>query len=144
MEYLSPEEFAKKHFEAIKNKQVEEIINSYAASEELLVFVEGPRWATVSCENVSKGWRDFVASAISLEKCEWVENLTSKVVGTMGFVAGIVELTVDVKGETKTIRYRGTFVLEKDAEENWKIIHEHFSQPAEDPYGIGDWLKSEK
>jgi len=142
MKNLSLEESAKNHFEAIKNKRIEEIINSYIALEDLLVFVEGPRWATVGFENVSKGWHDFIASAISLEKCEWVEYLTSKIVGEMGFVAGIVELTVNIKGETKTIRFRGTFVWEKDAQEgNWKIIHEHFSQPAEDPYGIGDWLK---
>jgi ketosteroid isomerase-like protein len=141
MENLLLEEYAKKHFEAIKNKRVEEILSSYAPTEKLLVFVEGPRWATVGFENVSKGWRDFVGSAISMKSCEWVENLTSKVVGKMGFVAGIVELTVEIGGETKTIRYRGTFVLESDAEGNWKIIHEHFSQPAEDPYGIGDWLK---
>ena len=40
MENLSLEDFAKKHFEAAKHKQIEEIINSYAPSEDLLVFVE--------------------------------------------------------------------------------------------------------
>lgn len=128
------------HFDAIVKKDVEAIINSYAETEDLLVFVEGPRWATRGFENVSKGWRDFCDSAISLKKCEWVENLVSNVIGAMGFVAGIVELTVDIKGKTKVIRFRGTFVFQK-INEDWKIVHEHFSQPAENPYGIGDWLK---
>jgi len=65
----------------------------------------------------------------------------SRIVGEMGFVAGIVELEVQIKDKLTAIKFRGTFVLEKDSNENWKIIHEHFSQPAEDPYGIGDWLK---
>jgi ketosteroid isomerase-like protein len=32
-------------------------------------------------------------------------------------------------------------VLEKEPDGNWQVIHEHFPQPAENPYGIGDWLK---
>ena len=129
------------HFEAIKEKRLAEILNSYANSEDLLVFVEGPRWETLGYENVAKGWRDFIGSEISMKKCEWLSNVRSRIVGEMGFVAGIVELEVQIKDKLTAIKFRGTFVLEKDSNENWKIIHEHFSQPAEDPYGIGDWLK---
>ncbi len=132
---------SKKHFEAVIQKNIEEILDSYSTSENLLVFVEGPRWATLGYENVSKGWTDFVESPISLKKCVWLENPEAKVNNTMGFVAGIVKLTVEINEKIQTIKFRGTFVFEKDAEENWKIIHEHFSQPAQDPYGIGDWLK---
>ena len=56
-------------------------------------------------------------------------------------VAGISELTVEIGGEERKIRFRGTFVFEKDSDETWQVFHEHFSQPAENPYGIGDWLK---
>ena len=139
-EQISLTAISRRHFDSIIEKNVEAILNSYGDSEDLSVFVEGPRWATHGFENVAKGWRDFCDSAISLKRCEWVENLFSKTVGEMGIVAGIVELTVEIKGETKTIRFRGTFVFEQQGAE-WKIIHEHFSQPAEDPYGIGDWLK---
>ena len=76
-----------------------------------------------------------------MKSCEWVENLRSKVVGKMGFVAGIAELNVEINGVLKTIRFRGTFVLEEESEGIWRVVHEHFSQPAENPYGIGDWLK---
>jgi len=129
------------HFNAIIDKEVEKILNSYSTSEDLLVFVEGPRWATVGYENVAKGWRDFINSDIALKRCEWVENLQSKIFGEMGFVGGIVELQARIKDQMMIIRFRGTFVFEKSSDEEWRIIHEHFSQPAADPYGIGDWLK---
>ena len=131
------------HFAAIINKDVEPILNSYSRSEDLLVFVEGPRWATLGYENVARGWRDFISSDIALKSCVWVENLQSKIIGEMGFVGGIVELQVQIKDKSLTIRFRGTFVFEKSADGEWRIVHEHFSQPAADPYGIGDWLKSE-
>lgn len=130
-----------KHFEAVINKRVSDIVNFYNESEDLLVFVEGPRWATHGFENVSKGWHDFVDSVIFVKKCFWSESLKTRIVGKMGFVGGITELHVEIKGELKIIRFSGTFVFEKNEEDNWKVIHEHFSQPAENPYGIGDWLK---
>ena len=129
------------HFNAIINKEIEKILNSYSTSEDLLVFVEGPRWATLGYENVAQGWRDFINSDIALKQCDWVENLQSKIVGEMGFVGGIVELQAQIKDKMMIIRFRGTFVFEKSSDEEWRIIHEHFSQPAADPYGIGDWLK---
>lgn len=131
----------KKHFEAVINKDIDEILATYAETNDLLVFIEGPRWATLSYKNVEKGWRDFVDADISVQECNWIEHLKSKVVGNMGFLAGIVELKTTIAGQKKTIKFRSTFVFEKNEDGEWKVIHEHFSQPAEDPYGIGDWLK---
>ena len=136
-------EVSKRHFSAVQDKRIEDIIDFYADSPELLVFVEGPRWATLSFERVSKGWRDFVDSPISVKSCEWIENLESKIIGEMGFVGGIVEMNVEINGELKTIRFRGTFIFQLESDGKWRVIHEHFSQPAADPYGIGDWLKKD-
>lgn len=129
------------HFKAVINKNIEKILDYYSQTEDLLIFVEGPRWATLGYNAVEKGWRDFCDSAINVKSCEWVENLTAKTIGKMGFVAGISELKVEINGTPKTIRFRGTFILEEESDGNWRVIHEHFSQPAENPYGIGDWLK---
>ena len=141
MENSALTETIEKHFDAVKNKRIDEILHYYAESDELLVFVEGPRWQTLGYANVEKGWRDFVKSEIAVRECVWAEHLRTRTAGKMGFVAGIARLKVEIKGEMKAIEFRGTFVLEKNAEGNWKIVHEHFSQPAENPYGIGDWLK---
>lgn len=135
-------EESQNHFRAVIEKRVEDIINHYSRDENLLVFVEGPRWATVGFDNVERGWRDFVDAPMRVLRCEWIENLQSKIVGEMGFVAGIVELEMEIKNEPRIVRFRGTFVLQKEADGAWRIVHEHFSQPAENPYGIGDWLKT--
>lgn len=132
---------AESHFAAVADKNIERILDFYTSSENLLIFVEGPRWATLGFENVSKGWRDFCDSAIIVKSCEWVEFLQRKTVGRMGFVAGIVRMNLEIGGEPKSLDLRGTFVLEREADEKWRVVHEHFSQPAADPYGIGDWLK---
>jgi ketosteroid isomerase-like protein len=136
-------ELSKKHFAAVQEKRIDDILNFYADSPDLLVFVEGPRWTTLSFEKVSKGWRDFVDSPITVKSCEWIEQLESKQFADSGFVAGIVEMKVEINDELKTIRFRGTFNFQKEADGNWRVIHEHFSQPAENPYGIGDWLKKD-
>jgi ketosteroid isomerase-like protein len=137
-------EESSRHFRAAIEKRVEDVINHYSRSPDLLVFVEGPRWATVGFERVAKGWRDFADAPIRILECKWVENLQSKVAGEMGFVAGVCQLKIEIKGELQIVRFRGTFVLQKEADGEWRIVHEHFSQPAADPYGIGDWLKNEE
>jgi ketosteroid isomerase-like protein len=136
-------ERTKQHFAAVTEKRIDDILNYYVDSPDLLVFVEGPRWATQSFKRVSRGWRDFCDSPINVKSCEWVENLESRLFTDSGFVAGVVEMKVEINGEIKTIRFRGTFNFEKDADNQWRVIHEHFSQPAADPYGIGDWLKKD-
>lgn len=77
------------------------------------MFVEGPRWRTLGYENVSKDWTDFIDSAITVKHCEWVDDLKARVTDGMGIVAGISELTVDINGVEKKIRFRGTSVFEK-------------------------------
>jgi ketosteroid isomerase-like protein len=136
-------EISTKHFADVAQKRIEEIINHYANTEELLVFVEGPRWVTHGFDKVSKGWRDFNDSSIFVESCKWIEfEPLAKVIGDCGVIAGIVEMNVNIGGVKKVIKFRGTFVLQKEADGEWRIFHEHFSQPAEDPYGVGDWLKA--
>lgn len=130
-----------KHFEAVKVKDLPGILDFYEHSEDLMVFVEGPRWRTLGFSMVDKGWTDFMDSSIKVEKAEWVEDLRSRIVGDMGFVAGISELTVNIGGNVQKVRFRGTFVFQRESDGEWRAVHEHFSQPAADPYGVGDWLK---
>ena len=134
-------EIAHHHFQAVVEKRVEEIIARYAESEQTYVFVEGPRWATLGFKNIAAGWRAFVDAPLAVESCRYVETPISQVSGEMGWIAGIVELTVRVRDQLKAVRFRGTFVFARQADGVWRIVHEHFSQPAADPYGIGDWLK---
>ncbi len=133
-------EIAQHHFQAVVEKRVEEIIDRYANSDRTSVFVEGPRWATLGFEQIAKGWRAFVDAPMSVESCRFVEGPISQVVGEMASIGGIVELAMRVREQIKQVRLRGTFVFHRQADGEWRIVHEHFSQPAADPYGIGDWL----
>ncbi len=132
---------AHEHIEAVIDKRVEEIIDRYAASAETYVFLEGPRWSTISHDKIATGWRAFVDAPMSLVAFKWTEGPLTEVVGDMGWVAGIIELSVRFGDEVKTLALRGTYVMRCDADGKWRISHEHFSQPLADPYGIGDWLK---
>ena len=132
---------AQRHFQAVIEKRLDDILNLYAHSENTYVFVEGPRWATLGYENIATGWRAFVEAPLSVIACEYVEAPLSQISGELAWIGGIVEMTVKVQEEIKRVRLRGTFVFQREADGAWRVVHEHFSQPAADPYGIGDWLK---
>ncbi len=128
------------HFRAVVAKDAAEIVGRYVPRQDLYVFVEGPRWSTVGHDAVATGWRAFCAAAMSVRAIDWVEGPRAGVTGEMAWVAGVVDLSVAfADGGQRTVRLRGTHVLERTAS-GWQVAHEHFSQPAPDPYGIGDWL----
>ncbi|HLI91630.1 MAG TPA: nuclear transport factor 2 family protein [Ktedonobacteraceae bacterium] len=131
-------------FSAIVEKRVTDILAYYADSPATYVFVEGPRWSTLGIKNISEGWRAFVNAPLAVQSCTWVEGPFSQVADDMAWLAGIVELTVQVRDRVQTLRLRGTFVLRRAREDSWSIVHEHFSLPASDPYGIGDWLEHDR
>lgn len=136
----TPVEAVEAHFRAVVEKDAAEIIGRYAASPDLYVFVEGPRWSTVGHDAVAMGWRAFCDAAMSVRSINWVEGPRTGALGGGAWVGGVVDLDVELaEGERRTVRLRGTHILEKTAS-GWAIVHEHFSQPAADPYGIGDWL----
>lgn len=128
-------------FQAIIEKRVPDICVKYVQSPETYVFVEGPRYATLGYDAITKGWQDFCNSALSLHSIEWIEGPFMEVDEKMGYISGQIILTVEVKGEKFSVQFRATFVMLKDENGTWKIKHEHVSAPALDPYGIGDWLK---
>jgi ketosteroid isomerase-like protein len=132
---------AENHFRAVIEKDIDEILNRYAQAESTYVFVEGPRWETQGYDKIATGWRAFVEAPLSVVACQYVEPPHAQVIGDMAWVGGLVELTVKVREQIKPVRFRGTYVFQREADGQWRITHEHFSQPAADPYGIGDWLK---
>ncbi|MFB2978782.1 YybH family protein [Microseira sp. BLCC-F43] len=128
-------------YRAIMHKELERICQSYVPREDTYVFVEGPRYSTIGYTHISKGWRDFCNSGLTLEKIEWVEGPFTEAAGDFAWVAGIILLTVGVNGQLLQQTFRATYVLEKNQAGSWQIRHEHVSAPLNDPYGIGDWLK---
>ncbi|MCU0426338.1 MAG: nuclear transport factor 2 family protein [Candidatus Kapabacteria bacterium] len=140
----TPKESIDAFYEAIIRKDYEAICAAYVEGADTYVFVEGPRYSTLGTENIFKGWRDFNAAPMALESITWTEGPYSEESGSMAWVAGILQLRVNVKGKVFEQTFRATFVLRKNAEEMWQIRQEHVSAPLPDPYGIGDWLKKDE
>jgi ketosteroid isomerase-like protein len=79
---------------------------------------------------------------VRLLSIEWEEGPFAETYDDAAWLAGIITLKVAAKGREFELMFRATFVLRRE-ENRWKIRHEHVSGALTDPYGIGDWLKSD-
>lgn len=140
MNYPSLEAVRRFH-QAVIDKNIEEVIGAYIVSPDTYVVLEGPRYTTKGYDLIAKGWRDFCDSVLNLESVDWVEGPFVEESHEMAWIAGIFILKVEAKGRSFEVKFRGTFIMTRDPDGNWKIKHEHVSAPLNDPYGIGDWLK---
>ncbi len=129
-----------KFFNSIIDRDIEEIKNGYCQDEKTYVVLEGPRYSTKGFDLISKGWSDFTNSPIAMTKIVWTEGPFEEIVGDIGWISGITELYLDVKGKKVFNTFRASFVFKRE-NNDWKIRHEHVSAPHPDPYGIGDWLE---
>ena len=127
-------------WDAVIQKDQAGIQSAYFPGEDTYVILEGPRYSTMGCSKIFKGWVDFCTSAISMVGYEWVEGPFEEIDGQTGWIGGITDLSIRVGEKNFTTRFRISFVM-KQTDGDWKIRHEHVSAPMEDPYGIGDWLK---
>ena len=139
---MSLENTINQFYQAIINKNVDSIKDAYYPSEDTYVVLEGPRLTTRGFEKISKGWTDFCSSPLSLTKITWIEGPLWEAQEGMAWLSGVVTLAVQVQEKLFERTFRASFVLVK-YQDNWKIKHEHVSAALEDPYGIGDWLKSQ-
>lgn len=139
-----PAAWADAFITSIIEERIADIIAGYDPSDDTYVFLEGPRWSTKTGARVATGWEAFVDSPIRMRSHEWVEGPFAVIEGTMGWIAGIIDLTVRAGDRELRIRLRGTYVLREYRPGEWGIVHEHFSQPLADPYGLGDWLPASK
>ena len=125
---------------AIESREVQGVIQSYEPSESVYVFLEGPRWATHGHEAVSRGWSAYQTSPMAVTKQTWVEGPECIGSETLVSIQGIVDLEYTAHGKPGELRMRLTWVMRKGDDGEWRIVHEHASQPMNDPYGAGDWV----
>jgi ketosteroid isomerase-like protein len=130
-------------FLAVREKRLDDICMAYQQSPQTYVILEGPRLATLGYEKIAEGWGDFCRSAIQLEGIEWLEepfffNFSDSIT-----LAGVLRLYGQVAGGPAFDQtFRATFLLHK-SDYGLKIVHEHVSGALSDPYGIGDWKRSQ-
>lgn len=128
-------------FHAISVKDLAGIERSYLNEPSLLVFVEGPRYRNVGWNSIKHGWRTFLDAPLELKNFEWGSDRLVEVSadGEMGFVAATNRYSWLISGRPHVTEMRGTWIARSLAGA-WRIVHEHGSFPAADPYGIGDWV----
>ena len=115
---------------AIRSRDLSGILNAYEESDELYVFLEGPRWSS----------QTFHAD-LKIIAHEWIEGPEEITVEGLTSLHGILDMHTESPAQKKTLKVRGTWVLRKSLDAQWRIAHEHVSAPMEDPYGTGDWKK---
>jgi ketosteroid isomerase-like protein len=129
-------------YDAIVAADIDAVLDHYADSPDLSVFVEGPRWLTVGYDAVARGWRAFGDAPIRLTGVEVVEGPFVEVGGDLAVVSQIVDITSTAEGAERQLRMRMTHGLRREGG-RWRTVHEHASQPLADPYGTGDWLPAQ-
>jgi hypothetical protein len=128
-------------YQAIIDKNIAKIHDSYLASEETYVILEGPRLSTKGYEKIVSGWADFCKSSIELSSIEWLEGPFVFDFSDSTTLAGVIRLTGKISTEKSFVNtFRASFLLAKKGDE-YKIVHEHVSGALTDPYGIGDWKR---
>jgi ketosteroid isomerase-like protein len=133
--------FINSFYQAIIDKKLTKIHESYLASDETYVILEGPRLATKGFEKIASGWVDFCKSSIQLSSIEWLEGPFIFDFSDTTTLAGVVRLIGKISPEkTFDNTFRASFLLAK-IDGQYKIVHEHVSGALTDPYGIGDWKK---
>ncbi len=125
-------------WDAIIANKLDGIEDAYVQSEDTYVVLEGPRYTTRTFKEIISGWQDFTSSPIQLTNTKWVEGPYEEIIGEMGWIAGIADISIKVEDNEFTTRFRCSFVM-VSIDGDWKIKHEHVSAPLPDPYGIGDW-----
>lgn len=135
----SPVALAQAYFNAIVERRLDEVLGLYIKSNHMLVFDEGPGWSFVGYDQVAASWRQFFSGSLVLRGCRWVEPPVSEEGGDLAWLAGTIGLELQVGDLVKRVKVRGTLVLRR-VDGHWRIAHEHFSQPSDDPYHRGDWL----
>lgn len=121
---------------AIVDRRADDVVDAYARRDDVRVFVEGPRWETVGHEAVARGWRAFLDGPPRITGVTWSSGPHVHEGRDLAGVSG----TVALAGPDRTLQVRMTWLLSREPDGRWRVVHEHASQPMADPYGTGDWV----
>ncbi|NPC95611.1 nuclear transport factor 2 family protein [Nocardioides sp. zg-DK7169] len=126
--------------DSLRDRSLEGVLDCFDEAEDTYVFVEGPRWTNKGGERIHQGWRDYFQAPIRLLDWRWTEGPAVFESGDLATVCGVIEYQFEGDGKPRPLPMRMTWVVRRREDRVWRIVHEHGSQPLEDPYGTGDWL----
>ena len=123
---------------AVIDKDVDGVLATFSPADDAYVFVEGPRWTTHGGDRIAEGWRAYFRSPVGITAFRWVEGPFVWESDALAQVCGVIDYDIVGDGKAGRLRMRMTWLVRREDGE-WRIVHEHGSQPLEDPYGAGDW-----
>lgn len=126
--------------DSLRDRSLEGVLDCFDKADDTYVFVEGPRWTNRGGERIQQGWRDYFEAPIRLIDWAWTEGPYVFESGDLATVCGVIEYQFEGDGKPRPLRFRMTWVVRRGEDRVWRIVHEHGSQPLDDPYGTGDWL----
>ena len=135
---LSPLEVAEKMLDSVVAHDLDGVVSCFSPSPDCYMYVEGPRWTTRGGGNVREGWAAYFAGGFGIGSWTWVEGPQVFTDQRLAQVLGVIDYEMIGDGKRTPLRLRMTWLMRRE-EQGWQIIHEHGSQPLEDPYGAGDW-----
>ncbi|WP_433496465.1 YybH family protein [Sphaerimonospora sp. CA-214678] len=123
---------------AVVARDLEKVVGIFSDRPDAYMYVEGPRWTTRGGERLREGWAAYFRAGVGIEAWEWVEGPFSFDTAELAQVMGVIDYRVRGGDTVTPLRLRMTWLFRME-NGRWRIVHEHGSQPLEDPYGAGDW-----
>lgn len=130
--------------DSLRDHDLEGVLDCFDTSPDVYIFVEGPRWTNKGGERIHQGWRDYFNAPIHLNDWRWTEGPEVFESADMALVCGVIAYEFEGAGKPRPLVMRMTWAFRRNPDDVWRIIHEHGSQPLEDPYGTGDWLAQDQ
>ncbi len=129
--------------DAMRRHDLDGVLDCFHPGPETYVYPEGPRWSTKGGQRVRQGWQGYFNAPIRLRDWAWAEGPDMHRSADLAVVAGVVACHFECNGQPRDLPLRMTWVL-RPTGGVWRIVHEHGSQPVDDPYGTGDWLERQE
>lgn len=134
----TPLDTAEAMLTAVVDQRLEGVLETFSPEDDAYVFVEGPRWTTHGGDRIKAGWEAYFKAPVGITAFRWVEGPFTWESDTLAQVVGVIDYDIVGDGKAGRLRMRMTWLVRRE-EGRWRIVHEHGSQPLEDPYGAGDW-----
>ncbi|MGW7513996.1 nuclear transport factor 2 family protein [Streptomyces sp. NPDC054796] len=117
---------------------VDRALAHYEPGPDTYSLIEGPSTSLHGDRRLREGWEGWFASGLRLLDVTWAEGPFEQRSGDIAWITGAVDARVRTPGTELPVRFGVTWILRR-TDDRWAIAHDHYSIPAADPYGVGEW-----
>ncbi|TDD94341.1 YybH family protein [Actinomadura rubrisoli] len=113
-------------------------LDHYEQSPDTYSLIEGPSASLAGIDGIRRGWSGWYGAGLRLRSVDFIEGPSETNLGDLSWITAVADTRVTTPTGDREIRFAVTWILRNDGV-RWRIAHDHYSIPAEDPYGVGDW-----